>query len=154
MPDPRATGLLPAGLSIALHRLRHGLEALEPLSLLVVRLAIANVFWRSAMTKVADMDKTVDLFRDIYAVPVLPPELAAWLATAVELGGAIALALGLFARLGALGLLGITATIQFFVFPENWPEHLVWTGLLLTVLVRGPGAISLDRFVGPLLIGR
>jgi putative oxidoreductase len=119
----------------------------EPVSLLVVRLAAASVFWRSSQTKLADWSNTVDLFRDVYAVPVLSPEIAAYLGTAVEVGGSVALALGLLSRPAALALLGLVAVIQTFVFPENWPDHILWAGLLLTVLVRGPGPISLDRLV-------
>jgi putative oxidoreductase len=51
---------------------------------------------------------------------------------------------GLFSRLAALMLLGVVSVIQFFVYPENWAEHLLWASLLLLVLTRGAGAFSLD----------
>jgi putative oxidoreductase len=87
---------------------------------------------------------TLQLFALEYRVPVLPPDLAASLATAAELSGSVLLFAGLLTRLAALQLLGVVAVIQLFVFPGNWPEHLLWTSGLLLLLVRGPGKISLD----------
>jgi putative oxidoreductase len=118
-----------------------------PLSMvqLVSRIAVAHVFWASAQTKLASWLVTEQLFAFEYQLPLLDPSLAARLATAAELTGALLLFLGLFARAGALILLGVTATIQFFVFPGSWPEHLQWAALLLLVVVRGPGAVSVDH---------
>jgi putative oxidoreductase len=129
-------------------------QFVEPVSLLVARVAVASVFWRSSQTKIADWSNTIDLFRDVYSVPVLPPEIAAYLGTAVEVGGSVALALGLLSRPAALALLGLVAIIQTFVFPENWPDHILWAGLLLTVVARGPGPIALDRLVSRALLRR
>jgi len=65
------------------------------------------------------------------------------------------LVFGLATRFSALGLLIMTAVIQFFVYPEellnpngNWAMHLQWAAPLLVVLQRGPGAISLDTLLG------
>lgn len=114
---------------------------------LAFRVGVAGVFWNSGMTKTANWDATVALFRDEYRVPVLPPEIAAYLGTTTELLGAVAIAIGLAARLGAAALLGLTFVIQVFVYPENWLDHTLWAGLLGYILTRGPGALSVDHVV-------
>lgn len=120
-----------------------------PLALpqLMARVAVGTVFWKSGMTKIASWETTVALFREEYRLPLLPPELAATLGTAMELSAPVLLALGLGARLGALGLLGMTAVIQLLVYPENWVEHLTWSTLLLLVVIRGAGTLSLDHLI-------
>jgi putative oxidoreductase len=117
-----------------------------PLSVvqLAARVAVANVFWKSAQSKLASWPVTEQLFAMEYQVPLLPPDIAAPLATATELVGAVLIFFGLFARLGALALLGVVAVIQLFVYPQSWGEHLLWTALLLLILARGAGAISFD----------
>jgi putative oxidoreductase len=117
-----------------------------PLSLaqLATRVAIAHVFWNSAQTKLASWPVTIQLFAFEYRLPVLPPELAATLGTAAELAGSILIFLGLFTRFGALVLLGVTATIQIFVFPGHWAEHLLWASGLILLVCRGAGVASLD----------
>jgi putative oxidoreductase len=123
-----------------------GLADRLPLSLvqLAARLAVAHVFWNSAQSKLASWPVTLQLFAMEYQVPLLPPNIAAPLATATELCGAILIFLGLFTRLGALALLGVVTVIQVFVFPGHWGEHLMWASLLLLLLARGPGKLSLD----------
>lgn len=111
------------------------------------RIALAQVFWQSAQTKLASWPVTVQLFALEYRVPLLEPGLAAALATAAELSGAVLLAFGLFARLASLMLLGVVATIQIFVYPGHWAEHLMWASLLLLVLSRGAGLLSVDHLV-------
>ena len=127
------------------------LDALDrvPLSLhqLLFRLAVAGVFFRAGLTKVASWEPTVALFRDEYKVPVLPPEVAAVMASLFEVGCSLLLIAGLATRLATLPLLGMILTIQLFVYPQAWPEHLVWTSILLFLLTRGAGLISLDRLV-------
>jgi putative oxidoreductase len=120
-----------------------------PMSLiqLAARVAVAHVFWNSAQSKLASWPVTKQLFAMEYHVPLLPPDIAAPLATAIELCGAILIFLGLFARLGALALLGVVTVIQLFVFPGSWGEHLLWASLLLLILARGAGKISLDHLV-------
>lgn len=124
-----------------------------PLSVvqLMSRLAIAHVFWNSAQSKLASWPVTIQLFTMEYHVPLLPPVIAAPLATATELIGAILLFLGLFTRLGALALLGVVGVIQLFVYPQNWGEHLVWASLLVLLLIRGGGRASLDWFLDRLV---
>jgi putative oxidoreductase len=117
---------------------------------LLIRVAIADVFWRSGQTKVSGWhvtDTTIQLFRDEYKVPLLSPEVAAYLASIQEHLFSVLLVIGLASRLSALGLLGMTAVIELFVYPENWPDHLLWAGCLVYVLARGPGALSLDALI-------
>jgi len=124
------------------------LEALPwALLALPMRLAAFAVFWRAGMAKLDSWPTTVLLFREEYKVPVLPPELAAYLATSIELAGALLLLLGLFTRLSALALLGLTTVIQVFVYPESWPAHVQWLAFLLPLLARGAGTISLDHLL-------
>jgi putative oxidoreductase len=120
-----------------------------PLALLqlLFRISIAAVFWNSGLTKLASWQTTIVLFRDEYKVPVLPPELAATLAASVELICPVLLVLGLASRLATLPMLGMTFVIETFVYPEDWIEHLGWASFLLFILTRGPGPISLDRFI-------
>jgi putative oxidoreductase len=120
-----------------------------PLSLhqLLFRLAIAGIFLRAGLLKVSNWDTTLALFRDEYQVPVLPPEVACVLATTFELGCSTLLIVGMATRLATLPLLAMIATIQLFVYPGAWPEHLVWTSILLFLLSRGAGAMSVDHLI-------
>jgi putative oxidoreductase len=118
-----------------------------PLLQLMFRVAVAAVFFKSGLTKIASWELTLQLFQDEYAVPLLPVPVAATLAAATELSMPVLLVLGLGARLAALPLLGMTLVIQLFVYPENWAEHLMWASLLLFIVTRGAGALSLDRLV-------
>jgi putative oxidoreductase len=120
---------------------------------LLFRLGVATTFMRAGMTKASSWESTVALFRDEYRVPVFSPELAATLATAFELGCSTLLILGLGTRLATLPLLGMIATIQLFVYPDAWPEHLVWGSILLFLLTWGPGAISLDHLIAQAWFG-
>lgn len=121
------------------------------LLLLVQRLGVAAVFFQSGRTKVEGWftipDTTVELFRSEYALPLLPPDLAAYLAAAAEHLFPILLALGLVTRLSAAALLGMALVIQFLVYPDAWPTHLSWAGLLLPLIALGGGRLSLDRLV-------
>ena len=109
-----------------------------------LRVGVAAVFFKSGLSKIANWELTVQLFADEYAVPLLPPEMAAYLASAAELLCPVLLALGLAARFGALALLGMTAVIQIFVYPENWAEHLLWASIFVYVLTQGAGKLSVD----------
>jgi putative oxidoreductase len=126
-----------------------------PLSVvqLAGRAAIFHVFWNSAQAKLASWPVTLQLFALEYRVPLLPPDIAAVLATAAELAGAILIVLGLFTRFTALALLGLVAVIQLFVFPGNWAEHLLWASLLLLFLARGAGTVSLDHLAARFFAG-
>jgi putative oxidoreductase len=120
-----------------------------PLSVLqlAMRIGVGAVFFRSALLKIDSWQFTIQLFRDEYQVPVLDPVLAAQIATAVELGAPLLLFAGLFARVATLPLLGMIAVIQLFVYPNAWSEHLLWAAALLFILMRGPGALSLDHLI-------
>jgi putative oxidoreductase len=119
------------------------------LLLLVQRLGIAAVFFQSGRTKVEGLftipQTTVDLFELEYALPLLPPKLAAFMAAGAEHLFPVLLVLGLFSRLSAAGLLGMTLVIQLFVYPDAWPTHLSWVGLMLPVIAFGGGRFALDR---------
>jgi len=88
------------------------------------------------------------LFAAEYKLPGVPPEIAAVMATGFEIGCSTLLVLGLASRLATLPRLGMILTIQLFVYPQAWPEHLAWGSILLFLLTRGPGALSLDRLFG------
>jgi len=109
-----------------------------------LRIAVATVFWNSAMTKLANWETALDLFRDEYKVPLLPPELAAYIAVSIELTMPVLLILGLATRLAAFVLLGMTTVIEIFVYPQAWPTHIQWAAMLLVLLCRGSGTWSLD----------
>ncbi len=114
---------------------------------LFCRFGMALVFWRSAQSKLASWDTTLTLFREEYRVPLLPPDIAAYLAVSVELTTPILLVLGLATRAGAAAMLGMALVIQLFVYPENYPDHILWAGPLLYLILRGPGTVSLDHLV-------
>ncbi|NNM76470.1 DoxX family protein [Sphingomonas sp. ID1715] len=126
-------------------------ERLLPMSLLLLvqRLGIAAVFFLSGRTKVEGVltltDSTFELFRTEYALPLLPPETAAYMGTYAEHIFPILLVLGLFTRGAAIGLLGMTLVIEIFVYPDAWPTHLSWAGLLLPLIALGGGRFALDR---------
>lgn len=113
---------------------------------LVLRIGVALVFWYSGQTKLPlGNEMTVLLFEEEYRVPILPPSLAAYLTTVIELVVPWMLILGLGARLGAAIFLAETLVIQIFVYPQSYPSHLLWAGPLLYVLLRGPGTWSIDH---------
>jgi len=129
---------------------------------LFARIGLALIFWRAARTKIEDgtlltmSDTTVLLFREEYGMPL--PHVTGLIATYAEHFLPILLILGLFTRIGALGLLIMTAVIQFWVYPEFLigltdinskflGTHIVWAALAGIILVRGPGPISADQLL-------
>jgi putative oxidoreductase len=131
-----------------LYRVRNVLEAVSYTWLaLPLRFAVATVFWNSAMAKLANWDTTLALFSDEYQVPLMPPEIAAYMAVTIELTTPVFLALGLMTRFAAFVLLGMTAVIEIFVYPLAWPTHIQWAAMLLVLLCRGAGALSLDHLL-------
>ena len=136
--------------------------------LLIARFAGAIDFWKSGQTKIASepflgikwnffdiVEKKYYLFEHTYGIPkpLVPSMTQA--ATIGEFILPLLLVLGLTSRFAALGLLGMTAFIQFYVYPEellkfsgNWSTHLLWTAPLLLILVKGPGTLSLDYLLG------
>lgn len=127
---------------------------IESLTLLFVRISLAGIFWRSGRTKVDEgswlsvSDTAKFLFQEEYKGVPLPPELAAYMATYAEHLFPILLVIGLFTRLSALALLGMTLVIQIFVYPEAWwSVHMIWVALALILIVRGGGKLSLDALL-------
>ena len=114
---------------------------------LTARIALAQVFWSSAQSHLANWNTTLYLFGDTYQVPLLPPELAAYLAVTMELVTPPLLVLGLATRFTALALFGMTMVIEIFVFPEAWPTHIQWAAMQLMLMGRGAGSLSLDALI-------
>ena len=123
--------------------------------LLAVRIGVAMIFLKSGMTKTSEgltlADQTFVLFEYEYALPLIPHDIAAYLATYAEHLLPVMLILGLGGRLAALGLLGMTAVIQIFVYPNLWDIHLFWAGALLLIIAKGPGLISIDKGISMVL---
>ncbi len=126
----------------------------EGIALLVMRVALAGIFWRSGRTKVEEgsvlsiSDTTYFLFKEEYAGVPLPSDFAAVMATYAEHLFPILLVIGLFARLSALALLGMTLVIQIFVYPEAWWQvHILWAAMCMVLIVRGAGLFSLDALL-------
>lgn len=122
----------------------------DSLVLIFVRIVAAHVFWASGRTKVdgiySPRPEVVDLFRDEYQLPLIAPEIAAPLVTVAEHVLPILLFVGLLSRFSAIGLILMTLVIQFLVYPDAWwPQHSLWLGLLIVIVWRGPGRLSLDH---------
>lgn len=127
-----------------------GLTFLSPALDLLIRLWVANVFWQSGLTKIMSWDSTVFLFTYEFSVPLLPPEMAAMLAAAIELSFPVFLALGLGTRFAAFSLFvfNMMAVISYPGLSEvGLKDHIYWGLLLLVTLLHGPGKISLDHFI-------
>lgn len=116
---------------------------------LASRFGIAAIFFMSGRTKVQGFltltEGAYELFRTEYRLPLVPPEIAAHLAAYAEHLFPVLLVLGLFTRLSALALLGMTLVIEVFVYPDAWPTHLSWAAVLLYLVGRGGGTFALDR---------
>jgi putative oxidoreductase len=149
---------LAKGLIAQFERIPYGLIAL------LGRFSIAAIFWKSGQTKVTGLavdivngefqfgwpqlsDSAVYLFQEEYKLPLLPPELAAMLGATAEHVFPLLILLGLATRFSALALLVMTATIQLLVYPDAYPTHGVWATVLLLLMVKGPGSVSLDHFI-------
>jgi len=122
-----------------------------PIVDLLIRLALFRVFFWSGLVKVHDWGATLQLFQYEYMVPLLPPNIAATLAAACELGASSLVLVGLFSRLAAIPLLCLSMVIQFVLGAVNPAynelEHYLWMVLLLSVIIRGPGLLSIDGFL-------
>lgn len=124
----------------------------EAITLLLVRVSLAGIFWRSGRTKVEEgtwltlSDNAKTLFQEEYAGVPLPSEFAAWLALGAENLFPILLVLGLLTRVSAMALLIMTLVIQIFVYPDAWWQvHIIWVALAMVLMVRGAGILSVDR---------
>ena len=131
---------------------------------LLGRFSIAAIFWKSGQTKIQGFaidivngefhfgmprlsDAVVDLFRDEYHLPLLPPDIAATAAAFAEHFFPVLILVGLATRFSAIALLGMTLTIQFLVYPDAYPTHGVWATVLLFLIARGPGRVSIDHWI-------
>ena len=143
----------------------------DSLITLIGRFSVAAIFWKSGQTKVQDFaidivageftigwprlsDSVVDLFRDEYRLPLIPPEWAAVMAAFAEHVFPVLLLIGLATRFSALALFFMTLVIQVFVYPDAYPTHGVWMTVLLLLVARGGGAVSLDHWLGRRLAGK
>ncbi|MDX9994774.1 MAG: DoxX family protein [Rhodocyclaceae bacterium] len=154
--------------SIAIHGVRQAVDRFARIPdawiALLARFSIAAIFWKSGQTKVQGFsldlvsgefqlgwprlsDSVVDLFREEYRLPLLPPELGAIMAAFGEHFFPALILLGLATRFSALALLGMTATIQLFVYPDAYPTHGVWAAVLLFLVAKGPGPLALDHWL-------
>jgi putative oxidoreductase len=131
------------------------LDKLQPLALLAARIYVAEVFWKSGWLKLTTWSSTVDLFREEYRVPLLPPEAAAVVGTFGELFFPVLLVLGLLGRFGALGMFAVNAmaviSYSHVLLQEGFEaaigDHILWGVLTLGLVVFGPGKISVDAWL-------
>ena len=114
---------------------------------LTARIALAQVFWSSAQAHLVNWNTTLYLFANTFKVPLLPPHLAAYLAVTMEVVMPPLLVLGLATRFAALALFGMTLVIEIFVFPQAWPTHIQWAAMMLVIMGRGAGMLSLDALI-------
>ncbi|MGE0725450.1 MAG: DoxX family protein [Alphaproteobacteria bacterium] len=139
------------GIAAPVRRLVAALDRIpDSVLALAARVFPAAVFWQSGQTKLEGWsisDSAILLFREDYRLPLIDPVVAAHLAAVAEHVLPILLVLGLGARFAALGLLGMIAVIQVFVYPDAWPTHGVWAASLLLVAARGAGVLSLDHLL-------
>jgi putative oxidoreductase len=130
----------------------------------IARFAIAAVFWKSGQTKVEGLaidlidgtfqlgwprlaDSTIPLFTSEYHVPLLSPEIAAHMAAFAEHFFPVLILIGFATRFSAMALLGMTLTIQLFVYPDAYPTHGTWAAVLLYLMATGPGKLSIDHLI-------
>ncbi|SDS51108.1 DoxX family protein [Pseudomonas granadensis] len=149
--------LIPRAITL-LEKIPHSLIAF------LARFSIAAVFWKSGQTKVEGLeidlidgtfelgwprlaDSAIPLFQSEYNVPLLSPEIAAHLAAFAEHLFPALILIGLATRFSALALLGMTLTIQIFVYPDAYPTHGTWAAVLLYLMTTGPGKLSIDHLI-------
>lgn len=128
----------------------------------LARFSIAAVFWKSGQTKVEGLaidlidgtfqlgwphlaGSAIPLFESEYHVPLLSPEIAAHMAAFAEHFFPVLILIGFATRFSALALLGMTLTIQLFVYPDAYPTHCTWAAVLLYLMATGPGKLSIDH---------
>lgn len=136
----------------------------DSMTAFIGRFSIAAIYWQSAQTKVEGFAidivsgtftlgmphlsaSAIDLFRDEYKLPVIPPEIAAYMAAFSEHFFSFLILIGLATRFSSIALLVMTLTIQIFVYPDAYPTHGVWITVLLFLMAKGPGKLSIDHLV-------
>jgi putative oxidoreductase len=128
------------------------LEGLQPLAQLAARGFVAQAFFLSGLTKLRDWPTTLLLFENEYAVPLLPPHVAAWAGTVGEVGLPVLLVLGLAGRFAAAGLsvVNVVAVLSLAeIAPAALQQHQFWGSVLLALVLWGPGRWSLDARLAP-----
>jgi putative oxidoreductase len=131
----------------------------SPLLLLYFRWYVAWVFLKAGLFKINDWDLTLTLFEYEYAVPFLPFELAAYLATFGELVFPIFLIAGLGTRFTAVALsvVNIMAVVSYYATLAKgaglvW--HYMWGSMLLTNIIYGGGFLSVDQWLKSKFLNR
>lgn len=112
------------------------------------RVALAQVFWSSAQTHLANWQTTLFLFDSDYRLPFLSPVLAAYMAVTIELVVPVLLLFGLATRFATLVVFGMTIIIEIFIYPQAWPTHIQWAAMMLVLMAYGAGPLSLDWLIG------
>ena len=126
---------------------------LKPLLLLGFRLYVAYVFFMSGLTKISSWSSTISLFEDDYKVPLLPPEIAAYMATAGELALPVLLVFGLLSRPAALALFILNAVAAYSLSQTDFAsaaghwQHITWGTMLAVIFAFGPGILSIDKWI-------
>jgi putative oxidoreductase len=136
-----------AVIALVLHVIRMLNSVPYTLLAIPLRIGAAAVFWLSAQVHLANWDTTIEQFTEDYKVPLLPPDIAAYMAVSIEVTTPILLVAGLLTRVSALVLIGMNTVIEVFVYPQAWPTHIQWVAMLLVLLCRGPGMLSLDYLI-------
>jgi putative oxidoreductase len=133
-------------------------EWLAPVFDLALRLWLANAFFKSGLTKIKNWDSTLYLFSDVYQVPLLNPDVAAYLATGAELGLPVLLVLGLLTRFAAAGLfiLNGVAVISYYseLSDAGLLQHEMWGMGLLVLLTLSRSPLALDTWLAPKVGGK
>ena len=145
--DHKDTAMKPTDL---LNKVTETLNFLSPIGDLILRCWVAYAFWVSGLTKIQNWDSTLYLFNEEYSVPLLPPEIAAYLGTAAELGLPVLLSFGLLGRFAALALFlfNIVAVISYpDLGAAGIEQHKVWGVMLLVCFLHDPGKLSIDHWV-------
>ena len=112
---------------------------------IIARLATFSVFFRSGTQKLSDWHATLMLFQNEYHIPILPPDVAAYLAAGLELSCSVMILFGLVTRFATILLFGMIAVIQVFIYPSAWPDHIQYVAFMTIIIARGPGVLSLDE---------
>lgn len=147
---PRSAGLVGRVVGIRERLGRFPFSVLQ----LGLRIGVGMVFFKAGLLKYQSFEFAVKLFEDEYRVPLLAPAVAAQIAMINELTTSTLLFLGLATRLATLPLLGMMLVIQIFVYPNAWPDHVLWGSALILILTRGPGPFSIDHLIERYLLKR
>src|SRR2546427_10602829 len=140
---PRSAGLVARVVGIRERLGRFPFSILQ----LGMRIGVGMVFFKAGLLKYQSFEFAVKLFEDEYKLPFLAPAVGARMAMINELTTSTLLFLGLATRLTTLPLFGMISVIQIFVYPSAWPDHVLWGSILLFLLTRGPGSLSIDYLI-------